>query len=48
MEREAIQVIEDLKEALRARIVDTMILKNQLIWILETLAKLLEQGRRDT
>lgn len=45
-EKELVQ-IEALREVLRARIIDTMILKNQLIWMLEALTELLEQRKRD-
>ncbi|MFN3467358.1 MAG: hypothetical protein ACK4WF_06615 [Candidatus Brocadiales bacterium] len=45
IEKEFLQ-LEALREALRARIIDTMVLKNQLIWMLETLAELLKQSSR--
>lgn len=43
-EREVAQT-EAMREILRARIIDTMVLKNQLIWMLETLTELLEQRK---
>ncbi|MEK7821651.1 MAG: hypothetical protein AAB260_01265 [Planctomycetota bacterium] len=46
-ERELAQ-IEALREVLRARIVDTMVLKNQLIQILECLTGLVEQRKGKT
>ena len=44
-ERELAQ-IEALREVLRARIVDTMVLKNQLIQILECLTGLVEHRKK--
>jgi hypothetical protein len=38
--------LEALRETLRARIVDTLVLKNQLIWMLETLTEIIEQRKR--
>ena len=39
--------IEALREVLRAKIIDTLVLKNQLIWTLEALTELLEHRRKD-
>jgi hypothetical protein len=41
-----LEQLEAIREVLRERIVDTMVLKNQLIWILTTLARLMEQSTR--
>lgn len=38
--------LEAVREVLRERIVDAMVLKNQLIWILTTLTRLMEESRK--
>ncbi|HHT9120511.1 MAG TPA: hypothetical protein ACFYD3_08235 [Candidatus Hypogeohydataceae bacterium YC41] len=39
--------IEAIRETLRAKLIDTMVIKNHLIWILKTLAELLEQSKKE-
>lgn len=40
--------ISAIKEALRARIIDALVLKNQLIWILEALTELNQTKKNGT
>ncbi len=40
--------VEGLRNLLRLRIIDVMLLKNHLIRMLETLTDILEQGKKDS